>query len=509
MTNDAVLGVDLGTSVVKAGVYSMDGRQLATSSRPLKLVHGPGGQVTQDLDEFYASASEASRECVGGLPVKIKAAAFSGQMAGVGLVDSHHRALAAYDSWLDTRCGPEAAELGSALGERITRTSGCAPTISIGPKLLWWHRHHSSVLAGAASFVTAAGYVAGRAVGLSGSEAFIDPSYLHFASFADVGAGAWDDELVEIAGLRPELLPRVVESTAIVGSFTASAAADFGLDSRVPVAAGCGDTAASALGAGVSEAGQAFDVAGTAGVFGVCVPAFVPDQDSRTLMTMRSAFPGLWYELAYVGGAGQLIEWVCRQILGHDRLDAVAYADLGAAVSRVPVGCDGVIMFPHMMGRVAPAAPWVRGTYAGLSPTTTREHLARAALEAIAYEYLGYADLVRAQIGPNAITEVIGAGGGSRLAAWNQIKADALQTTYRPVVGIDPGTRGAALVAMAAIGKPCPPLHPSDIGASAVPDASAGAAFRRGYMTYRRWADAFVSAYGQISQVDSLKEEAD
>lgn len=509
MTNEAVLGVDLGTSVVKAGVYAMDGRQLATSSRPVNLVHGAGAQVTQDLDEIYAAAARVSRDCTASLRVTIRSIAFSGQMAGVGLVDAQHRPLAPYDSWLDARCGPESDELNATLGDRIVRGSGCAPTISIGSKLLWWHRHRSAVLDTAASFVTAAGYVAGRATGIAGSEAYIDPSHLHFASFTDVAAATWDEELVRTAGLRPNLLPRVVESTDVVGSFTISAAKDFGVDAGVPVAAGCGDTAASALGAGVNEAGQAFDVAGTAGVFGVCLPTFVPDHESRTLMTMRSAFPGRWYSLAYVGGAGQLIDWVCREVLGHDELDEAAYAHLSSAVMATSVGCDGVTMLPHMMGRVTPAAPAARGAWVGLSPTTTRDHLARAALEAIAYEYVGYADRVRSQLGPDAITEVIGTGGGSRLAVWNQIKADALQTRYRPVVGVDPGTRGAALVAMAAIGRERPLLDVSSLGADAVPDSSAAAAFRRGHLVYRQWADALVSAYRLISQPDRRRRQSE
>jgi xylulokinase len=134
--------------------------------------------------------------------------AVAGQMAGIGIVDARHRPLAPYDSWLDTRCGAVADELSARLGDRITATAGCAPTISIGPKMLWWRRHHPEVCGAAASFVTAAGYVAGRAAGLPGGKAFIDPSYLHFTSVADVGRGRWDEGLGRAVGIDPACCPR-------------------------------------------------------------------------------------------------------------------------------------------------------------------------------------------------------------------------------------------------------------------------------------------------------------
>jgi len=504
-TDEVVVGIDLGTSVVKAGVYTCDGRLCSAASVPVGMCHGPHGLVEQDLDEFYAAAASATRaaQAGGAASRRVVGLALAGQMAGVGIVGPDHRPLAPYDSWLDTRCADVVDELATTHGERIARSAGCAPTVSIGPKMLWWRRHRPQVLDRAASFVTAAGYVAGRAVGLSGHEAFIDPSYLHFASFTDVGAGAWDTALARDCGVDVALLPRVVEGADAVGALTSAAAADFGLPVGVPVAAGCGDTAASALGAGVFEAGQGFDVAGTAGVFGVCLPAFVPDVRTGTLMTMRSALPGRWYSLAYVAGAGQLVEWACWELLGCGDLDDAAYAVLADAVSSVPVGSGGVVAFPHLSGRVAPAAPEVRGAFVGLTPMTTHAHLARAVLESIALEYRGYAQIVRQGAGPDAVTEVVGTGGGSRSEVWNQIKADALGVPYRPVVGVDPGTRGAAVLAMAALGIACPPLGSHDLAPASMPNPVAGGAYAQAAESYRRWADILVAGYARAGSSGS------
>lgn len=503
MAPDAVLGLDLGTSAVKASVYTLDGELQTSADVQLSLRHGADGLAEQDLDEFYDAAARATHTCLaanGFDRSRIGAVAMAGQMAGVGLVDRRHRPLAPYDSWLDTRCGDVAEDLARSHGERITRQAGCAPTISIGPKMVWWARTAPEMLAQAGSFVTAAGYVAGRAAGLDGDRAFIDRSYLHFASVADAGRGQWDEELAAELGLQPRLLPRIVESTEVIGEFTAAAAEDFGLLAGTPIAAGCGDTAASPLGAGVSEPGQAFDTAGTAAVFGVCLPVFTPDTSASGLMTMRSALPGRWYALSYVSGAGQMIEWLCREILGHDSSDAAAYAELARITAAVAPGSDGVIVSPHFSGRVAPRSPAMRGAVLGMSPTTTRGQMARAALEAIAFEYRGYADLARASVPGLEVSMTMGAGGGSRLTGWNQIKADVLGAPYQPVVGVAAGTRGTAILAMASIGVDAPALPAHALGPRSEPDAATREAYDAAFQWYAQWSDRLAEGYTTLGR---------
>lgn len=494
---DAVLAVDLGTSSVKVGIYRLDGSLVEEGTRPIRLRRLGDGRVEQDLDEFYEAFVGAGRGVLARArfaPQRIGAIAIAGQMAGVGLVDRFHRPLAPYDSWLDARCGDIVEELTTNFGPRIAATSGCAPTLSIGPKMLWWARHRRAVVDEAVSFVTAAGYVTGAITGLAGDQAFIDPSHLHFASFADVGSAQWDHDLVDEVGLPSQALPSVVESTTVVGELTHASAQELGLVAGTPVAAGCGDTAAAALGAGVFEPGEAFDVAGTAAVFGACTPTFTPDT-AGTLMTMRSALPGRWYALAYVGDAGQVIEWACRELLGPAVGEEHAYEVLARSAMQVEAGSDGVLVFPHFSGRIAPVAPTTRGAVIGISPFHGSAHMARAVLEAIAFEYRGYAQRL-AQLAPgHGFSTVTGTGGGSRSAVWNQIKADVLGVPYRPIAGGESGLRGAATVAMVALGHPVPELDQRAYGQVAHPEAARRSTYQRGYERYRWWAEHLVAGY--------------
>jgi xylulokinase len=134
---DAVVGIDVGTSVVKAGIFTLDGRMQATASRPVALQQPSSGRAEQGLDDLYRAAADATRQCLTGshvAPARIGAISVAGQMAGVGIVDAKHRPLAPYDSWLDTRCAAVVDELSQRLGSRITAVAGCSPTLSIGPK---------------------------------------------------------------------------------------------------------------------------------------------------------------------------------------------------------------------------------------------------------------------------------------------------------------------------------------------------------------------------------------
>ncbi len=497
MHDGFVVGIDLGTSMAKAGLYTLDGVAIASSSAPLRVNHLAPGRTEQDLDEFYRVAAQQCRRCVvdsGIDPAAVQALAISAQMAGVGIVDEHHAPLAPFDSWLDTRCGDVVRDL-APLADAVIASSGCAPTISIGPKMAWWQRNHPEVCEAAASFVTAAGYVAATACGRDGHSAFIDPTHLHFASVTDVANARWSPELIDAFGLDPDLMPEVIESTDIVGYLNATTAAEWGLQPGTPVAAGCGDTAAGALGAGALDSGTALDVAGTAAVFAAGTDEFVADIRHRTLMTMRAAIPGHWYALAYVGGAGQMIEWVCRQILGFDDVTDEAYRALDDAAAAAEPGCAGLSMSPHFEGRVTPAAPYMRGSIVGLSYSHGRAEIARAALESIAFEYRTYVDIIH-ELQPDwRLRRVIGAGGGALSRTWNQVKADALGAEYLPIVGADPGTRGAALVAIAALGHDLPEVPTALLGAATVPDPQATATYDRLRHDYGRWAERLADGY--------------
>ncbi|NQS92248.1 MAG: xylulose kinase, partial [Chloroflexi bacterium] len=312
MAKRYLVGVDLGTSATKAALYAIDGKLIAESTAEVPIYYPEPAVVEQENEDFYTSAAQTVKKCLlesGTDPKEVAAIAFDSQMAGVGAIDEDHQSVSKFDSWLDMRCEPQIKYLEENYGEMITELTGCPPTCDHGPKILWWKEERPEAYSRTAKFVMPGGYVAGRMAGLKADQAFIDYTYIHFSGLSNALKGEWSTEICNAVGVDRNKLPRIVEPWHVVGEVNEMAARDFGLDQGTIIAAGCGDTAAGALGAGIVKPGMLFDTAGTASVLAGCTDQFAPDINNRALLTMRSVIPGLWHPLAYIAGGGQALTW--------------------------------------------------------------------------------------------------------------------------------------------------------------------------------------------------------
>src|SRR5690606_27411707 len=184
---------------------------------------------------------------------RVAALAVSGQMAGIVGVDRAGKHATYYDSWLDTLCSPYINRMMAEAGDEIAEKTGSYPSYNHGPKILWWMNEHPEVYKQVASFVQPAAYLAMRLCGLTGSQAFIDRTYLHFSGFSDNMANEWCGDLCERFGVDSGKLPQIVEPDTVVGYLTDAMAGRCGLLGGIPVVAGCGDTIACFLSAGATR----------------------------------------------------------------------------------------------------------------------------------------------------------------------------------------------------------------------------------------------------------------
>ena len=456
---ELLVGVDIGSQSVKAGVFAVDGTCVAEASEPLELRRRADG-VDQDPDAFVAAAARTIRSCVDGRAGEVAAVAVAGQMAGVLGVASDGSAAIPYDSWLDTRCAGEVEEIAARLGDELTERTGCPPMVAHAPKIVWWHRHRPADYRRIAKFVVPGAYVSARLCGLDADAAFVDRTYLHFTGLADAATATWAPELADELGIELDRLPRIVEPTRVVGRLAPEAAHVCGLRAGTPFAAGVGDTAAGTLGAGVVRAGQVLDTAGTAAVLGVSTTDFRPDR-ARMLLAMRGAVPEQWISLAYLAGGGLL-----------RGLPAVLGAPLDVLVAEAAQAEPASLLFvPYLGGRILPSAPHARGAWSGLDFRHTRADLARAALESVAFEdtlFLERALELFPELRPDSVRVI---GGGKDDDAWNRIKAAVLGLPYVRLRRNGFSCRGAALVAAAACGLV------DDLGAAAFAATAEAARF--------------------------------
>lgn len=460
MVKKFLIGVDLGTSGTKAALYQIDGKKIAEASREVPIYYPSPGAVEQDNRDFYETAAVAVRSCIeqsGTDPREVAAIAFDSQMAGVGLVDENFEPTSRFDSWLDMRCESYIQHIDREYGERVTQLTGCPPTCDHGPKMLWWKHERPDVYRRTAKFVMPSAYVVGQMAGLKADQAFIDYTYIHFSGFADAQKGQWSGELCAKFDLDRTKLPKIVEPWQIVGEVTAHTAHKFGLAAGTLIAAGAGDTAANALGAGIVEPGMLFDVAGTASVLAGCTDRFVADTQYRALLTMHSVIPGLWNPLAYIGGGGLVLRWFRDQFYNTHKAQKLEdaeslYTEMIALADTVPPGSEGLFFSPHFGGRICPASPLMRGAWVGVSWSHTQAHFIRAALESVAYEYAYYLGILRELLPTLKLVEARVVGGGARGNTWNQLKADVLGVPYLRLAGNEFGTWGAAMIAGKAAG---------------------------------------------------------
>jgi xylulokinase len=480
------VGCDLGTLGTKAAVVDDAGRIAGEAFEEVSLRYPRPGWVEQDLLEIESSAHRTIRTALeaSGRARDVAGVAFSGQMSGIGTIDDGFRPVTHFDSWLDTRCEPYIRRM-EEHADRVVRLSGCPPTYSHGPKILWWKEERPESFRRISRFVVPGAFVAGRLCGLTASQAFIDRTYAHFTNLTDTERAVWSPELLDAFGLDEAVLPRIVDPLEIVGEVAAHGTEATGIPVGTPVAAGAGDQAAASLGAGVVDPGQAFDSAGTASVFAMCVPTFAPDVRDRTLMATHSVIPGVYIALAFINGGGLALRWF-RDEVARLGADPDAYARLDELAAAIEPGSGGLLWMPHVQGCVLPPRPHVRGGWVGLTSGHTLGHLFRAILEGIAFEYATWADLA-AEPGGATLREARVLGGGARSGLWNQIKADILGIDWVPTLRQECGVLGDALIAAAATG------HVRDLPATAKSWQETAAPFAPDparHARYRRFLDA-------------------
>jgi xylulokinase len=492
------VGCDLGTMGTKAAVVDEDGEILGDHFEEVPLRSPAPGHVEQDLAEIEASAHRAVRAALGrsGRAADAAGIAFSGQMSGIGSIDDRFEPAAQFDSWLDTRCEPQIVQMQEAI-ELVTRLSGCPPTYSHGPKILWWRDERPADFERIARFVVPGAYVAGRLCGLGVGEAFIDRTYIHFSNLSDTAASRWSPELLDAFGVDDSKLPRIVGPLDIVGEVTGEASEATGLPPGTPVAAGAGDQAAASLGAAVVDAGQAFDSAGTASVFAMCVAEFSPDVELKTLLASHSVVDGVFIALAFINGGGLGLRWFRDELAPELVGERDAYATLDRWAQEVEPGAGGLLWYPHVQGGVLPPNPHARGAWVGLTSAHSRGHLFRAILEGIAFEYAHWAALA-----PVELEEARALGGGAGSALWNHIKADVLGIDWVPMRRQECGVLGDALIAAAATG------HSDDLRATARrwqetaepvrPDSQRHREYARLAEAYRRLGEQLRPVFDQL-----------
>lgn len=443
-----LIGIDVGTQSVKAVLFNELGERIYICTESLRLLKPTPDTVEQDPTEILRVVLRMIRNVMERSAVKPSAVAAVGidaQMAGIMGVDANLNPTTPYDSWLDARCRPYAERMKQEAEEAIVQSAGGQIGLTHGPKILRFLHEESTVYRKTVKFLTLTAYLTMALCGLCAKDAFIDTTHLHFTNFADSVHHKWNEDLLHTFGIESGKMPIIRSPFEIAGTLTSSVANETGLTEQTVVSVGCGDTAASVFGAGITGTDFCFDIAGTASVYAGTTDRFCPDVTFKTLNYMASPIDGLWTPLAYINGGGLCLRWF-RDMMGK------TYRELDELADNAPAGCRGLTFVPHFTGRSFPDDPAVSGAFIGLKWEHTPGDLYRAILESVGYEYRVYQSILDWQNRSGNQKTVIGVGGGAKSAVFNQIKADILNYPYRNLEFEDTAPWGSAVLAGYACG---------------------------------------------------------
>lgn len=453
MSDEILLGLDVGTSGARAVAVAASGTVEADAAEDYELLRPrPGWTEQRPSDWWDASRRALSRVVaeVGG--DRVVGIGLTGQMHGAVTLDAADRPLRPALLWNDQRTTAEAEEIAERVGpERLVAIAGNpALTGFQAPKLLWIRNHEPELWARIARVLLPKDYIR---LALTG-EAITDPSDASGTLLFDVGRRAWSDELIGALELPRGWFPSVAEGTERAGELRADVAAELGLPAGLPVAAGGGDNAAAAVGAGILAPGRISSSIGTSGVVFADQPRFAPDPSGR-VHAFCHAVPDAWHLMAVTLSAGASLAWWRDGFAPGTDFD-----ELTAAAARVGPGAGGLLFAPYLHGERSPHLdPHARGALVGLTADHGPAEVVRAIMEGVVLSLRDGLDVIRG-LGV-AADEVVAVGSGARSPLWRRLQADVLGLPVRRLAADQGAAFGAARLAAVASG-----LHP-DLSATA------------------------------------------
>jgi len=442
MSANYILGIDVGTTALKAVALDRERGIVAQVERPHELHSPHPGWAEEDPERWWTTTLETLRALLASIPPReVAAIGVSGMVPAMVLLDAADQLLRPSIQQNDARSIAEVTALRAAVDakEFFTITGGIPNQQNIDPRWRWLRRHEPDIVAQVAHLCGSYDFIVLRLTG----QHSLEENWAAESGLYDVQQHRWHVPYLEHAGIDPAILPPVHQPTAIVGSISETVAMQSGLRTGTPVVAGSADHIAAALAAGLTENGDVLLKFGGAGDLLYCADYPAPD---RHFYFDYHDIPGLTILSGCMATSGSLVKWFAQELAGGESL-----ALLDHEAEAVPPGASGIIALPYFLGEKTPIFdPAARGVFAGLMLHHTRAHLYRAVLEAVCYGFAHHITLLREANRP--IRRVCAADGGSRSRLWMQITADVLNQQVQVVAGEAASALGAAYVAAMGVG---------------------------------------------------------
>ena len=439
---DHYIGIDLGTSALKALFVREDGKICAKASVPYDCSHPHEFWSEQEPSLWFSACKEAIKELVRVTGEShVKAIGIAGQMHGLVMLDENDKVLRPAILWNDGRSQEETDYLNNNIGKaKLTELTGNIAFAGFtAPKILWVKKHEPNVFAATKKIMLPKDYLNYM---LSGK--FVT-DYSDASGFLllDVKNRKYSKEMLDICGITEEMMPELHESSDVIGTLKEEFAKEFGIEPGCKLVAGAGDNAGSAIGTGTIGEGRCNISLGTSGTIFISSSHFCPDVKNALHSFCDAA--GAYHLLGCTLSAASARKWWLEQIretedFAKDEIDVK-----GAKESNV-------FFMPYLAGERSPYNDVkVRAAFLGLDSTTTKADMSRAVMEGVAFSLKDCLDAAKEDGACPQMATI--SGGGFRSEEWCQIFADIFEIQLSKLDGNEGPSFGGAILGMVGDGK--------------------------------------------------------
>lgn len=451
-----ILAIDLGTTAIKVILFRTDGQVLDKSTQEYQLLTPAELAVELEVETYWQAFKQGVAEILAKSkidPNQIHSLGISAQGETLILVDKDGSPLTNAVVWLDNRAQKESKELAQVFGKeetyKITGQIEMVPTWPVS-KILWFKKNRPEIFYKVAKFLLIEDYFIYRLTGRYLCEGSLICSTVYWNIIKKV----WWKEMLDYLDIKEDQLPEICESGKVAGPLLPNIAKELGLSVRTIVTTGALDQACGAIGVGNITPGVISESTGAA--LAICATVDRPIFDKKGRMPCHyHGMPNTYMAHTFTTG-GMVLRWFRDKFCFSEMdlaslLKADSYNLLDQEAEKVPPGCNGLVMLPHLQGAMAPESnPKTKGVFYGFTLHHGKPHFIRSIMEAIAFAVKRNIDILE-DLGIK-VTEIRSLGGGSKSLLWSQIKADVTQRSVYTMQNEEAACLGAAMLAGVATG---------------------------------------------------------
>lgn len=491
------IGIDLGTSAVKLLLVDADGRILNEVSKEYPVFYPHSGWSEQNPEDWKNAVFEGIKELTEKVDKsRIKGIGCGGQMHGLVVLDENDNVIRPAILWNDGRTYKEVEYLNGVIGKDVLseNTANIAFAGFTAPKILWMKANEPELFEKIEKIMLPKDYINYILTGVHATD-YSDASGM---LLLDVKNKKWSDKMLEICGVAEDKMPKLFESSEVIGTLKEDIAKLLGLDAGIKVVAGAGDNAAAAIGTGTVGNGKCNISLGTSGTIFISSNEFGVDPNNA-LHSFAHA-DGKYHLMGCMLSAASCNKWFMDDILRDNN-----YSSIQAEITDDRLGRNQVFFLPYLMGERSPINDTnARGTFTGMSMDTSRADMLQAVLEGVAFAIRDSFEVAKS-LGLDVKRSNI-CGGGAKSTLWKKIMAnilgiplDILKTEQGPGYG------GAVLAAVGcgeyqSVSEACEKLV--EVADTVYPDKDLSALYEAKYRKFKKIYPALKDVFSDIRKDD-------